>query len=83
MKHIILILLIAGAFISCGENANEIAVEQKSSKTQMSIDITYKVYTGDKLVKELENSEVKITKNSNKDYSEVTLLSGKAYILRK
>ena len=89
MKYIltlVAILFLTGCSESSSEAFNAAATQDTSSSTQnkrveMELNKRYEVKEGDKLYKESDDTQVKISKNSKADVSYVTLISGKAYIV--
>ena len=53
----------------------------KNDEVMMKIGKTYKVQKGD-YIQEIDNARIKAIRNSEKDFTEVTLLSGKAKLIR-
>ena len=86
MFMIIAIFLLTGCSESSSEAFSAAATQASSSSTQnarvdMELNKRYEVQEGDKLIKDSDDAQVKISKNSKSDVSYVTLISGKAHII--
>lgn len=77
-------LIIAFGLIGCQDsNINEVQTTSTKNIIQMQINTTYKVLSGDKVEKRSDDAQIKIKKNSEQSTTEVTLLVGKAVIIKK
>lgn len=77
-------LLIAFALIGCeNSNIDEVEVTQTKNIIQMELNKTYTVVSGDRVEKRSDDAQIKIKKNSKQETTQVTLLVGKAVIIKK
>jgi len=79
MKKIALLSL-ALLLVGCNQ-IDEGSGTQNSSTTQMQLETPYELHKGDKLLRNSSDTLVTIDKNSEKEYSTVTLLEGSAKIV--
>ena len=83
MKYIYITLVLLTLQGCGGSSDNSIPQETATVSIAMELNKSYTVYTGDKLSKTSENTQVSIVKNTQDETSTLTLLKGSANILRK
>jgi len=83
MKYIYIVLVLL-ALQGCGGSNESSAQKEISTVTiDMELNKSYTMYTGDKVIKTSEDTQVSIVKNAQDETSTLTLLKGSANILRK
>ena len=83
MKYIYITLFLL-TLQGCGNSSDNSAPQETSTVIiDMELNKSYTVYTGDKLVKTSEDTQVSILKNAQEETSTLILLKGSANILRK
>ncbi len=81
-----LILLISSFFVFAGCGGGEDSSPNRPSgpaEEVMSLDKTYTLYPGDKIIKLTNSAEVSIVHVAGHDESDVRLVAGKAKIIRQ
>ena len=82
MKYLLTLLTLL-LFIGCGETPEETAAPVPTvTIIEMEPNLSYTVYTGDRLEKTSDDAQISMTKTAQDDTTIVVLLEGSAQIIR-